>query len=126
MFEIDLKSRKSIYQQVIDNFKELIITGIITDDEKLPSVRDLAKVLTINPRTIQKAYQELERQNYVYMVSGKGTFATPGKDREIDEKQVRETESRLRELIRELKFLGYDKKKTRELMEKLLKEAEEK
>ena len=58
MFQIDLKSRKSIYEQVIDNVKELIVTGVLPAESKLPSVRELSKTLTVNPNTVQKAYRE--------------------------------------------------------------------
>ena len=74
MFQLDLKSRKSIYEQVIDNLKELIMTRVLSTDEKLPSVRELSKEITVNPNTVQKAYRELERQGYVYTTSGVGTF----------------------------------------------------
>ena len=70
MFQLDLKSRKSIYEQVIDNLKELIMTRVLSTDEKLPSVRELSKEITVNPNTVQKAYRELERQGYVYKRSG--------------------------------------------------------
>ena len=84
MFQIDLKNRKPIYAQVIDNYKRLIITGVLSPDEKVPSVRDLAKQLTINPNTVQKAYRELESQGYFYTVSGQGNFiAMPNKQSEI-------------------------------------------
>lgn len=74
MFEIDLKSRLPIYEQLVEKFKELIIGEVLATDEKLPSVRLLASELTINPNTIQKAYRELERQGYIYSISGKGNF----------------------------------------------------
>ena len=66
MFQLDLKSRKSIYEQVVDNLKEMIISGVLKSGEKLPSVRELSRMLTVNPNTVQKAYRELERQGYVY------------------------------------------------------------
>ena len=74
MFELDLKSRKSIYEQVMDNLKEQIMTGTLQAGDKLPSVRELSKAITVNPNTIQKAYRELERQGYIYTTSGVGTF----------------------------------------------------
>lgn len=74
MFQLDLKNRKSIYEQVIDNLKELIMTERLAQGEKLPSVRELSKTITVNPNTVQKAYRELERQGYVYTTSGVGTF----------------------------------------------------
>ena len=66
MFQLDLKSRKSIYEQVVDNVKELIITGVLKAESKLPSVRELSRTLTVNPNTIQKAYRELEHQGFIY------------------------------------------------------------
>ena len=53
MFQLNLKSRKSIYEQVIDNLKELIMTRALATDEKLPSVRELSKTITVNPNTVQ-------------------------------------------------------------------------
>ncbi|MCL2362886.1 MAG: GntR family transcriptional regulator [Defluviitaleaceae bacterium] len=80
MFQIDLKSRKAIYAQITDNFKRLIITGILQPDEKVPSIRDLAQTITVNPNTVQKAYRELENQGYIYTVLGQGSFiASPEK-----------------------------------------------
>ena len=76
MFQLDLKSRKSIYEQVIDNLKELIMTRVLSTDEKLPSVRELSKEITVNPNTVQKAYRELERQGYVYTTSKATCFAS--------------------------------------------------
>ena len=60
MIQLDLKSRKSIYEQVIDGFKELITRGVLHAGDKLPSVRELSRTLTVNPNTIQKAYRQLE------------------------------------------------------------------
>ena len=77
MFQIDLKSRKSIYEQVIDNVKELIVTGVLPAESKLPSVRELSKTLTANPDTVQKAYRELEHQGYIYTVTGHWLLLSP-------------------------------------------------
>ena len=74
MILIDYKSRKPIYEQIIDNVKELIVSGVLERDEQLPSVRQLAQELTINPNTIQKAYAELERQGVIYSLKGRGSF----------------------------------------------------
>lgn len=75
MILIDLKDSRPIYEQVVEKFRMLILKGIIASDEKLPSVRNLAVELSINPNTIQRAYGELERQGYIYTVKGKGNFA---------------------------------------------------
>lgn len=74
MFSINYKDSRPIYEQVKDNLRRAIITGLVKPDEKIPSVRDLAGQLTINPNTIQKAYRELETEGYIYSVAGKGSF----------------------------------------------------
>lgn len=76
MVLIDLKDSRPIYEQVVERFKVLILRGVIASDEKIPSVRNLAVDLSINPNTIQRAYTELERQGYIYTVKGKGNFAS--------------------------------------------------
>lgn len=74
MFKIDLRSHKSIYEQITDGFKEMIMTGALACGEKMPSVRELSKDLGVNPNTIAKSYRELERQGYIYTSTGVGTF----------------------------------------------------
>ena len=80
MLTIDVKSRKPIYEQIIDNIKELIIQGIWSRDTQLPSVRQLAGDLAINPNTIQKAYSEVERQGIIYSLKSKGSFVSSNVD----------------------------------------------
>lgn len=122
MFQLDLKSRKSIYEQIVDNVKELIITGILKAEDKIPSVRELSKTLTVNPNTIQKAYRELEYQGYLYTVSGLGTFvASPG-EVPIDEKRVDEVKEHLRENIKELFYIGCSLDRIRKILDELLEE----
>lgn len=74
MILIDYKSRKPIYEQIIDNIKQLVVSGVLQRDDQLPSVRQLAQELAINPNTIQKAYAELERQGVIYSLKGRGSF----------------------------------------------------
>lgn len=74
MIFIDYKSRKPIYEQLVDNIKSLIVSGVLQRDDQLPSVRQLAQELAINPNTIQKAYTELERQGVIYSLKGRGSF----------------------------------------------------
>ena len=74
MIIIDYRDTSPIYEQVTERFKMLILHGVLHPDEKMPSVRNLAVELSINPNTIQRAYSELERQGYTYSVKGKGNF----------------------------------------------------
>lgn len=105
MFQIDLKSRKAIYEQVVDNFKEMIISGVLKPDEKVPSVRDMAKELTINPNTIQKAYRELENRGYFYSVSGLGSFVAVPSDIQNNRGRIDELKGVLKTTLNELVFL---------------------
>lgn len=122
MFQLDLKSRKSIYEQIVDNIKGLIIAGMLKSEDKIPSVRELSKTLTVNPNTIQKAYRELEYQGYLYTVSGLGTFVASPAELPIDEKRVVEVKEHLRENIKELLYIGCSLDRIRLILEELLEE----
>ena len=74
MININFRDSRPIYEQVRDGFRDLIISGALRGGDKLPSVRELATSLTINPNTIQRAYRELEADGYIESVSGKGSF----------------------------------------------------
>ncbi len=122
MFQLDLKSRKSIYEQVVDNIKELIITGIIQAEEKLPSVRELSKALTVNPNTVQKAYRALENQGYLYTVAGLGTFAASVDTGARDEHLIAVIQERIRKELKELFYLGLTQAEASALLQDLLTE----
>jgi len=122
MFQLDLKSRKPICEQVTDNIKSLIISGVLKADEKLPSVRDLSKTLTVNPNTIQKAYRQLENIGYTYTVSGLGTFVSELSEKAADPQKVAEIKARIRADIMELFYLGLYLEEIREILEDLLNE----
>ena len=74
MIHLDYRDARPIYAQIADNFRMQIRTGVLVSGDKLPSVRELASELAINPNTIQRAYRELEAQGYIASVSGKGSF----------------------------------------------------
>ena len=78
MIVIDYKDRRPIYEQIVEKFQLLIVEGILEPDSQMPSVRQLAKELGINPNTIQKAYTMLEQSGYIYPVKGRGNFVTGG------------------------------------------------
>lgn len=105
MLNIDVKSRKPIYEQIIDSIKELIIQGIWPIDTQLPSVRQLAGDLAINPNTIQKAYSELERQGIIYSMKSKGSFVASSVD-ELRGERKAELVEELGKTLHELESLG--------------------
>lgn len=75
MIQLNYRDSKPIYEQIKDGLRRLVVTGAVKKDEKLPSVRELATSLSINPNTIQKAYRELEQEGYIYTIAGKGSYA---------------------------------------------------
>ena len=115
MFQLDLKSRKSIYEQVMDNFKEYIMTGKLASGEKLPSVRELSKTITVNPNTVQKAYRELERQGYIYTTTGVGTFVSDKSKILPDPKAVMEAKDNLDDAFCQLLYLGMSHDEAKEI-----------
>lgn len=74
MFSIDLTSRIPIYEQIYNKVIELIISGTLKENDQLPSVRNFAKDAGVNPNTVAKAYQELERNGVIYSLQGRGSF----------------------------------------------------
>lgn len=120
MFDLDLRSRKPIYEQLVDKFKELIIKEVLQADEKLPSVRTLARQMTINPNTIQKAYRELESQGYIYSLKGKGSFVQAFSEKASQEELIKVKE-KLKAAISEALYLGM----ARADIELLLQEIDE-
>ena len=74
MIQLNYRDTRPFYQQIKDNVRQLVVSGALKKDEKLPSVRDMAASLAINPNTIQRAYRELESEGYIYTLSGKGTL----------------------------------------------------
>ena len=104
MLQLDYRDARPIYEQVKDGLRRLVVTGAIQERERLPSVRQLAASLAINPNTIQKAYEALEVEGYVYTVPGRGTFATAQTDvsRERRETLLQQFDA----VAAELEFLG--------------------
>ena len=122
MFQLDLKSRKSIYEQVIDNLKELIMTETLAAGDKLPSVRELSKTITVNPNTVQKAYRELERQGYIYTTSGVGTFVADRSQIEADPRDLAAAREALDEAFRQLLYLGLTHEGAKEIAMTIIEE----
>ena len=74
MVHLDYRDARPIYSQIVSGFREQIRSGVLASGERLPSVRELASQLTINPNTIQRAYRELEQGGWIATVAGKGCF----------------------------------------------------
>lgn len=104
MIQLDFKDPRPIYEQIKDKIKELVIIGAVKTDDKIPSVRELAQTLTINPNTIQKAYKDLEAEGIIYSVKGKGNFIAPLDKSSIDPRR-KELLLSIERTVEELIFL---------------------
>ena len=108
MFVVDVMSRVPVYEQIIKQVEEQVLTGILKEGDKLPSVRSLSVKLSINPNTIQKAYTELDRRQLIITVPGKGSFISE-KAIEVVGSNSREKMTELNKIIRELALAGVTK-----------------
>ncbi len=106
MIQINYRDPRPIYEQVKASFRQLILSGVLLPEEKMPSVRELAASLAINPNTIQRAYRELEQEGYICSVPGKGSFVADTADAAMARRK--ELLQRLTETADELKKLGVD------------------
>ena len=117
MISLNYRDTRPIYEQIRAELRKLIVSGALAADEKLPSVRALAAQLAINPNTIQRAYTQLESEGFVYSISGKGSFVAALAD--AGTQRRRELLDQIRELLRELRYLGA----TEEELQALVKEV---
>lgn len=124
MFNINTTSDKPIYEQIIDNIKELSLKKILKADDKLPSVRQMASMLSVNPNTVSKAYQELERQKIIHTVRGRGTFISSDMDFPVDNDRIIKAIENLRDICVELGHLGFDREKVIKEIEKIYSDIE--
>ena len=95
---IDNKSGLPIYDQIYSQIKSQIISGALREDQLLPSIRNLAKDLGISVITTRRAYDELEREGFIYTVSGKGCFVAAKNTELLREENLRQIEERLQEI----------------------------
>ncbi|EHC2201560.1 GntR family transcriptional regulator [Listeria monocytogenes] len=106
MFTINTKSQLPIYEQIVQKIKEQVVKGILKEGEKILSIREFASRIGVNPNTVSKAYQELERQEVIVTVKGKGTFIANQEDKVSSPKKLAETKIKLKETILDLVYLG--------------------
>lgn len=104
MININFRDSRPIYEQVKTTLRKLIVSGAMSPDEKLPSVRELASQLVINPNTIQRAYRELEQEGYIISIPGKGSYANLSA--QVDEGRRKELLTAMDEIVAELLYLG--------------------
>ena len=108
MFNLDYQSRLPIYEQIVEQFERYIAYGVLKPKEQVPSIRELASSLGVNPNTVKKAYEELEKRGAIITVSTKGTFVTEKIDSVVKNK-IKEKIDVIKENIKELEKLGMTK-----------------
>ena len=104
MIQLNYRDVRPFYVQIKDEIRRMVIAGAVEADEKLPSVRELAASLTINPNTIQRAYRELEQEGYIYRLQGKGTYASP--QIKVQDKRVEKLRLQYEQVVSELLYLN--------------------
>ena len=121
MYQLDLQSRTPIYQQLKEKILRLIMAGAIGPGDPLPSVRVMARELGINPNTVAKAYQDLEKSGLIYSVTGKGSFISG--EETLDRQMTASVLDRFREAVREARSAGVDRQTALALVEEVYKEG---
>ena len=122
MFVLDYKTKLPIYEQIQSQVIHFIALGLFTPEQQLPAVRQLASDLGVNPNTVSKAYQELERLGFVVSHTGKGTFINTQQD---SLKLIRESKkNELGEVAESCKSLGITFKEVHDIIEVTYKEGD--
>lgn len=122
MIQLDYKSSKPIYEQIIEQMKFNVMKKYLCPGDAIPSVRKLALELKITPGTVAKAYQELERQGIIETIRGKGTFIATELEIKQDESKLNRIKKQMSSEIMELKMMGYDKKAIVEMVKTMYEE----
>lgn len=117
MIQLNYRDAKPIYEQIREGLRRLIVTDSLTANDKLPSVREMAASLAINPNTIQRAYRDLESEGYIYTIPGKGSFVAEHK--EIDHAREHGLFATFDATVEELLYLSVQKGELVERIEKL-------
>ena len=117
MLHLDYRDTRPIYVQIMDGLRQQITSGVLRQGDKLPSVREMAGTLSINPNTIQRSYRQLEMEGWIATVPGKGCFVCgqPMADPREELRLLRQ----LTETANKLRGMGYS---TQELIQKLTEE----
>ena len=100
MYTIDLQSRTPIYEQLYKKVVELILKDELKAGDKLPSVRELAKSLGVNPNTVSKAFQLLERDKVIYSLAGRGSFVSGVNTDNVKEKALADFDNAAAEALK--------------------------
>lgn len=118
LINLDYQSRTPIYEQIVSNIEKYVALGVLKPNEQIPSIRELASNLGINPNTVKKAYDILEHKKVITSFSTKGTFISSKTD-EVLENRKQEEIKKLEQIINSLQSLGISKKEILEFIKKV-------
>ena len=114
---ISTQSKEAIYEQIFKQIQQQILTGELQPGEALPSMRQLAKDLHISVITTKRAYEELEKQGYIYSIVGKGSFVSEQNVDLIHERKLNALEEKMNEVVINGKELGLTLRELQDLLE---------
>lgn len=115
MITLDYQSRTPIYEQIVTEIEKYISLGVLKPEEQLPSIREFATTLGINPNTVKKAYEELERRGVINVISTKGTFVSKNVA-DVSARKIKDIIKKIKEELIEIEKLGVSKE---EILKKL-------
>lgn len=121
MILLDYQDRRPIYEQVVEKFRILILSGALPPGERMPSVRQLAMELSINPNTIQRAYMELEQQSLIYPVKGRGNFVADSQS--VLDAGISSLKQELSALVKKGKSMGVQEQELQEMLHNCYEEG---
>lgn len=124
MIHLDFRSSQPIYEQIVTQYKYLILQGYLKQGDAIPSVRKLAMQLEITPGTVAKAYRELERRRVIETIRGKGTFIAGEGDYREDEGVIQKVKEEMKSQCMELIYQGWDKNRIIQLVEDICKDLQ--
>ena len=119
MIKLNCKEARPLYEQIKESIRKMVISNAFLADEKLPSVREMASQLAVNPNAIERAYQELEQDGYVYRRKDEGTFVA--KENRVNEMRRRELMQKFDLVVRELSELSVSSNELAERVEVITK-----
>ncbi len=119
MIQLNYKEARPLYEQIKESIRKMVISNAFLADEKLPSVREMASQLAVNPNAIERAYQELEQDGYVYRRKDEGTFVA--KENRVNEMRRRELMQKFDRLVKELSELSVSSNELAERVEVITK-----
>ena len=119
MIKLNYKEARPLYEQIKESIRKMVISNALLADEKLPSVREMASQLAVNPNAIERAYQELEQDGYVYRRKDEGTFVA--KENRVNEMRRRELMQKFDLVVRELSELSVSSNELAERVEVITK-----